>query len=147
MIASILTAIVLATAPSPIPNWYWKWAQWYLGNGDYKCLAYRSQALRPKTPLPIPQWSWDKLHRQIAAGAVVHPACPATSLPPPVVPSPPAPPPSVGLTPEEQGILNDTNAQRAANGIQPPLTIDPKLEQAAHDKSANNAHSDAQLCR
>jgi hypothetical protein len=53
--------------PKPLPDWYWKWLAWFLGEGDFKQFGPRSAAHRPQdAPERIPAWAWVK------AGQFVH---------------------------------------------------------------------------
>lgn len=47
--------------PTPIPDWFWTWARWYLGRGEFKGRA-REPKLRPNdAPTKIPFWAWARL--------------------------------------------------------------------------------------
>ncbi len=49
------------TAPKPLPDWYWQWLAWLLGEGDFKPFGARSAVHRPATAPPkIPAWAWVK---------------------------------------------------------------------------------------
>jgi hypothetical protein len=53
--------------PKPTPRWYWRWAQWRLGEGYARGHAGRP-SLRPKqTPRRIPRWAWQRLHYFVLA--------------------------------------------------------------------------------
>lgn len=48
--------------PIPIPKWFWSWARWRLGHGEFKPFGPANPAVRPKdAPAKIPQWAWDRL--------------------------------------------------------------------------------------
>lgn len=69
--------------PVPLPDYYWGWAEWYLGRGAYKDHK-RDPKLRPgNVPTKIPYWAWARLAAQIG----VRPP-----KPPKVPPTPPTPP-------------------------------------------------------
>jgi len=54
-------------APAKLPDWYWTWLRWFLGEGEFKAFGARSAAHRPEAaPEKIPAWAWVK------AGAFVH---------------------------------------------------------------------------
>lgn len=47
--------------PKPIPAWFWPWARWRLGRGEFKGHA-NDPKKRPKdTPDRIPFWAWARL--------------------------------------------------------------------------------------
>jgi len=47
--------------PKPLPEWYWPWLSWFLGEGDFKRYGPRSAAHRPAdAPEKIPSWAWVK---------------------------------------------------------------------------------------
>lgn len=72
----------MAIWPTPIPQWFWQWAQWYLGREEYKGLA-KEPELRPENaPDKIPYWAWARL--AVMMGRPV---------PKPPIPIPPAPQP------------------------------------------------------
>jgi hypothetical protein len=48
--------------PKPIPHWYWRWAEWRLGEGHAKGHPL-APALRPRqVPPHIRLWAWRRLH-------------------------------------------------------------------------------------
>jgi hypothetical protein len=54
--------------PSPLPNWYWPWLSWLLGEGDFKAFGARSKDHRPaEAPTKIPNWAWVKAGQFTAA--------------------------------------------------------------------------------
>lgn len=64
--------------PVPLPAWFWPWANWYLGTGEYKGLKFRDKLTRPATaPKLIPKWAWARLEALIPAG---HPFSPPPPL-------------------------------------------------------------------
>ena len=64
--------------PIPLPDWYWAWAEWYLGRGAYK-QHKRDLEWRPgNVPAKIPYWAWARLAVQTGN---------------PIPPKPPTPPP------------------------------------------------------
>lgn len=47
--------------PKPIPAWFWVWARWRLGVGEFKEFGPK-QGPRPKSaPYVIPAWAWRRL--------------------------------------------------------------------------------------
>jgi hypothetical protein len=49
------------TPPKPLPDWYWHWLSWQLGEGDFKQYGAHSAAHRPAdAPAKIPAWAWVK---------------------------------------------------------------------------------------
>lgn len=71
--------------PVPIPDWYWRWAEWWLGRGAYK-QHKRDLEWRPgNVPARIPYWAWARLAAQMG-----------NPIPPKPKPKPvPKPPPTV----------------------------------------------------
>jgi hypothetical protein len=56
--------------PVPIPGWFWEWARWYRGHGEFRDRPFRSAATRPDAaPIPIPDWAWRRLEVMIGEGA------------------------------------------------------------------------------
>jgi hypothetical protein len=54
--------------PTPLPDWYWLWVQWRLGEGHFKGLGSANPARRPSNvPATIPHWAWIKLAGFLAA--------------------------------------------------------------------------------
>ncbi len=48
--------------PVPLPRWFWVWARWRLGRGEFKRYGPANRARRPKiAPRIIPAWAWDRL--------------------------------------------------------------------------------------
>jgi hypothetical protein len=75
--------------PVPLPDWYWAWAEWYLGRGAYK-QHKRDPDWRPgNVPAKIPYWAWARLAAQLGNPIPKPPAAPP---PPPPKPKPPANP-------------------------------------------------------
>lgn len=49
--------------PTPLPKWFWPWARWYLGEGEFKDKPFREPRFRPETPEDkIPSWAWRRLN-------------------------------------------------------------------------------------
>jgi peptidoglycan hydrolase-like protein with peptidoglycan-binding domain len=47
------------TWPVPVPQWFWKWARWYLHRGEFAGRPTRSRETRPaEAPEEIPPWAW-----------------------------------------------------------------------------------------
>lgn len=46
--------------PVPLPKWFWPWARWYLGEGEFRNMA-RMTAHRPAAPHRIPDWAFKRL--------------------------------------------------------------------------------------
>lgn len=63
--------------PSPIPDWFWAWANWRLGREQFRQFGKANPQHRPAgVPTPVPQWAWqhlsnilDKEHAEHAAPA------------------------------------------------------------------------------
>jgi lysozyme len=52
--------------PVPKPDWFWPWARWHLGVGEFEGLA-RNDAVRPdEAPDEIPDWAWATLEKLVA---------------------------------------------------------------------------------
>lgn len=52
--------------PRPIPPWFWVWARWYLGVGEFEGQPLRSRGTRPvQAPSSIPAWAWRYLRERI----------------------------------------------------------------------------------
>jgi hypothetical protein len=48
--------------PKRIPKWFWRWAEWYLGRGEFRDKPLRSPRWRPlQAPEAIPRWAWLRL--------------------------------------------------------------------------------------
>src|SRR5580765_4534585 len=87
-LALAIAFLLLAAAPASantVPNWFWKWAGWYLHGAHGK---------RPASaPDTIPAWSWRLLHKhQAAAKHAVGVAAPKPAPAPPAPAPAPAPP-------------------------------------------------------
>jgi peptidoglycan hydrolase-like protein with peptidoglycan-binding domain len=55
-------ADVAVTWPVPVPQWFWKWARWYLHRGEFAAGTLRSRETRPAdAPEEIPPWAWRRL--------------------------------------------------------------------------------------
>jgi hypothetical protein len=58
---------VEADWPVPVPDWFWSWARWYLGRGEF-AEGPRREATRPAAaPRHVPGWAWRRL--AVMAGA------------------------------------------------------------------------------
>jgi hypothetical protein len=44
--------------PIPVPKWFWTWARWRLGVGEFKQYGPASSKHRPGLPVPPPGISW-----------------------------------------------------------------------------------------
>jgi hypothetical protein len=71
---AILDAIPAPESPpTPIPDWYWPWLNWILGEGDFKSVGARSRDDRPAdAPTKIPHWAWVKAGQFTAARKKPH---------------------------------------------------------------------------
>lgn len=162
-----------AAPANTVPNWFWHWARWSVHDhhgrrpaaAPQRIPAWAWRLLRaherwahakeaaavPHTPAPpSPNPSPSPAPPPPPPPAPTPPPPPTpTPLPtpvplppPPPPPAPPPPPPPSGLSSSEQQLLVAVNGARAANGLG-PLSIDPRLEQAARDHTsdllANNA--------
>lgn len=48
--------------PLPIPGWFWAWARWRLGRGEFKPFGPANPSVRPpEAPRTIPGWAWQRL--------------------------------------------------------------------------------------
>lgn len=73
----------MAIWPRHIPQWFWQWAQWFLGREEYKDHP-REPELRPQNaPAKIPYWAWARLALMRGRPA---PKPPKPTLPPPQPP-------------------------------------------------------------
>jgi hypothetical protein len=60
-------------APKPLPEWYWSWLSWFLGEGDFKKFGPRAAAHRPAAaPEKIPGWAWVKAGQFTSARTEPH---------------------------------------------------------------------------
>jgi hypothetical protein len=48
--------------PKPLPNWYWRWVNWRLGEGYAKGHGRQAQFRPSIAPHPIDRWAWRRLH-------------------------------------------------------------------------------------
>jgi hypothetical protein len=56
------------SAPATLPDWYWTWLAWHLGEGEFKDFGPRSAAHRPDgAPDHIPAWAWAKASQFVLA--------------------------------------------------------------------------------
>ena len=140
-LAAALVALLLVSAAEAVPSWYWQWAKWRLGHDAYRCHA-GDKALRPEVPGHVPHWAWDRLDDHVRGRCVKSAptgAAPAP-LPTPTTPAPPRsePPAAVVLDPAEAALRDAVNAARQANGL-PDLAIEPRLQRAARERTADLA--------
>jgi peptidoglycan hydrolase-like protein with peptidoglycan-binding domain len=50
--------------PAPVPRWFWAWARWFLGRGEFGPLGPRHAPTRPaEAPRYVPEWAWRRLAR------------------------------------------------------------------------------------
>jgi N-acetylmuramoyl-L-alanine amidase len=87
LLVAVLAATVLATPPAPasaapsastpsaedwpvpLPDWFWRWARWYLGRAEFKDEPFRSDATRPGVaPDRIPEWARRRLEALLEPG-------------------------------------------------------------------------------
>jgi uncharacterized protein YkwD len=130
--------LLLVSAAGAVPGWYWQWAKWRLGHEAYRCHA-GDRTLRPDVPERVPAWAWDRLHRQRGGQCVKSGASrPSPTVPAQLPAAPPAPPLTVALDPAETALRDAVNAARQANGL-PDLAIEPRLQRAARERSADLA--------
>jgi N-acetylmuramoyl-L-alanine amidase len=48
--------------PAALPHWFWGWARWHLGRGEFADAAAADPALRPgSAPRYVPEWAWQRL--------------------------------------------------------------------------------------
>ena len=65
--------------PSPIPDWYWVWLKWRLGEGEFKKFGPHDMKNRPELPFggkgqaPMPSWAWQKAREFASARTGPHP--------------------------------------------------------------------------
>lgn len=134
-IAASLAALLLVSAAGAVPGWYWEWAKWRLGHDVYRCQAGET-SLRPDVPKDVPAWAWDRLERHTGGQCVKSGATPTTAAWATPVPAPSEAPTTVELDPAEAALRDAVNATRQANGL-PELSIDPRLQRAARERSAD----------
>lgn len=134
-VAAALVSLVLVSAASAVPEWYWQWAKWRLGHDEYRCHAGDTN-LRPAAPRPVPGWAWDRLEGQTARPCVKSSAVP-TAARPASVPLPQAPAAPV-LDSAELALRDALNSARQANGLS-ELSIDPRLQRAARERTGDLA--------
>jgi hypothetical protein len=69
----------VANPPTPIPEWYWTWLSWRLGEGEFKKFGPHDMKNRPELPFggkgqaPVPPWAWTKAKQFLAARHGPHP--------------------------------------------------------------------------
>jgi hypothetical protein len=60
--------------PLPIPGWFWAWARWRLGRGEFKGHA-NDPKLRPASaPAHVPAWAWARLKLLVQQKPVPQPS-------------------------------------------------------------------------
>jgi hypothetical protein len=65
--------------PDPIPDWFWTWLSWHLGEGEFKDFEPHDMARRPELPFggegqpAVPPWAWNKAKQFTAARNRPHP--------------------------------------------------------------------------
>ena len=134
--AAALVALLLVSTAGAVPGWYWPWAKWRLGHDTYRCQAGEA-ALRPDAPRDVPDWAWERLQRHNGGRCVKSGSAPASapSATPASAPAPRAPA-ALALDPAEASLRDAVNATRQANGL-PALEVDPRLQRAARERSAD----------
>lgn len=133
--AAALASLVLVSAAGAMPEWYWQWAKWRLGHDQYRCHAGERE-LRPDVPERIPAWAWGRLQRQTGRQCVKSGSAPPSARPAAAPPS--QAPQALALDSAEAALRDAVNATRQANGL-PGLTIDPRLQRAARERTADLA--------
>jgi len=64
--------------PTKPPPWFWEWAAWRLGVGEFKPFGSAEPARRPPdAPAQVPDWAWKRLSRLVAAQHAKSPMPPA----------------------------------------------------------------------
>ena len=60
-------------APTKLPDWFWTWLRWRLGEGEFESFGPHSEENRPELPFggkgqePIPAWAWERAQQFAAA--------------------------------------------------------------------------------
>ena len=134
-LAAALVALLLVSAAGAVPGWYWQWAKWRLGHDAYRCQAGQP-SLRPDVPKNVPAWAWDRLHRHTGGQCVKSGSAPPRAPAATPASSAASPQAAVALEPAEAALRDAVNAARQANGL-PELAVDPRLERAARERSAD----------
>jgi uncharacterized protein YkwD len=139
-VAAALVALLLGSAAGAVPGWYWQWAKWRLGHETYRCHA-GDRTVRPDAPRKVPGWAWERLQRQTGGQCVKSGA--ASGPTPSGTPAPASSPQAEqaaapALDSGEIALRDAVNAARQANGL-PDLVIDPRLQRAARERSADLA--------
>lgn len=55
------SADVTPAWPIPVPRWYWAWARWYLGRGEFQGNQRNPSVRPPAAPTRIPNWGWRRM--------------------------------------------------------------------------------------
>lgn len=76
------------TWPVPIPKWYWAWARWILGEGEFASAGPKNGPRPKNAPATIPGWAWDRLEAQVAQRNAEHAERPGGTKPKPKPPAP-----------------------------------------------------------
>lgn len=86
-LVSVRALLSLRSKPgstSSTPRWFWPWANWRLGMGNYQRFGRANARHRPSgVPARVPGWAWRKLHRGPLGRIVIHGvvrAAPGTAL-------------------------------------------------------------------
>lgn len=68
--AAAAAAGTTVAGPAVVPRWYWSWARWRLGHGEFKPVGPVSRGRRPAAaPERIPRWAWLRVQAQARATA------------------------------------------------------------------------------
>lgn len=57
---------IMQTWPVPLPDWFWIWARWRLGEGEFKGKARGASERPSEAPTRIPPWAFDRLKALLA---------------------------------------------------------------------------------
>jgi hypothetical protein len=69
--------------PKPTPRWYWRWADWRLGEGFAQDRAHQHNLRPQQLPARVPHWAWQRLHYFLLARAIKGHARTSTTRKPP----------------------------------------------------------------